>query len=151
MKTKTYRYVQNTAFVQRGAELERFEDFCARLKKRFPKAEILNYAKTINDELKEESGQKIQVYPIKPIISTEQHSTHHFEHLRSFKNDQDSNNGIEGRWVERRIFTVTDSFPSISRYLCLSQATCFTIYFPESTKKAVQRFKFYLFNLSKHN
>lgn len=106
--------VQNTAFVYRGEELERFEDFCSRLKKRFPKAEVLNYAKTIPDELKENSGQKIQVYPIKPIRDRHD-ATRHFEHFRSFKNDKDENaHAIERRWVERRVFTVTDAFPSIS-------------------------------------
>ena len=96
--------------------MERFEDFCARLKKRFPKAEVLNYAKTIPDELRENSGQKIQVYPIKPIRDRHgDHVTRHFEHFRSFKNDQDeSAHAIERRWVERRVFTVTDAFPSIS-------------------------------------
>ena len=86
--------------------------------KRFPKAEILNFAKTVSEEIKEASNQKIQIYPVKPIVdSNNEDEVRHFEHSRSFKKDEsetESKNSIEQRWVERRIFTTTDSFPSIS-------------------------------------
>ena len=68
--------------------------------------------------MKEASHQKIQVYPVKPIVdSNNEDDVRHFEHSRSFKKDEsetESKNSIEQRWVERRIFTTTDSFPSIS-------------------------------------
>ena len=103
--------VQNLAFIYRGNQFERFEDFCSQLKARFPKSEILKYTKTIQDDIKEGSGMKIQVYPVKPIINGS--SSIHFEHSRSFKNGKNENE-ISILWVERRIFTITDSFPSIS-------------------------------------
>ena len=125
--------VRNTSFIYRGGELERFEDFSSFLKvsqpnvipsikswfqKRFPKAEILNFAKTVSEEMKDGSHQKIQVYPVKPIVdNNNEDDVRHFEHSRSFKKDEsetESKNSIEQRWVERRIFTTTDSFPSIS-------------------------------------
>ena len=68
--------------------------------------------------MKEASHQKIQIYPVKPIVdSNNEDDVRHFEHSRSFKKDEsetESKNSIEQRWVERRIFTTTDSFPSIS-------------------------------------
>ncbi len=68
--------------------------------------------------MKEASHQKIQIYPVKPIVDcNNEDDVRHFEHSRSFKKDEsetESKNSIEQRWVERRIFTTTDSFPSIS-------------------------------------
>ena len=78
----------------------------------------MNFAKTVSEEMKEASHQKIQIYPVKPIVdSNNEDDVRHFEHSRSFKKDEsetESKNSIEQRWVERRIFTTTDSFPSIS-------------------------------------
>ena len=77
----------------------------------------MTYRNPYKDEVKESSGMKIQVYPVKAVMDQEDSvqpvEVRHFEHSRSFKNGKDENE-ISVLWVERRIFTITDSFPSIS-------------------------------------
>ena len=103
---------QNTVLIARGDEMLRLEDFQAEIISTFPKAEILSSSEAIGEELKNKNEQFVQIFPLKPVLSEEDNFSRHFEHRRSYAEKE--KNGLEHRWVERRIFTTTDSFPGVS-------------------------------------
>ena len=70
--------------IARGDELERLEDFRGHITANFPNAEILCTSETLGDEIKNKNGQSIQIFPVKPIMSENEHFCRNFEHLLSF-------------------------------------------------------------------
>ena len=99
--------------ISRADELQRLEDFQLHLKGNFSKADLISNSEPMSEETKNKAVQQIQVFPVKQIKSEKEQFCRHFEHRRSYS-AEGKGNGIEHRWVERRIFTSMDAFPGIS-------------------------------------
>ena len=54
-------------FIYRGSEYERLDDFTARLRARFPKAQKMSHTRPPDDEIKFSNEQHLQIFPVKPV------------------------------------------------------------------------------------
>ena len=59
--------LSNHMFIYRGSEYERLDDFTARLRARFPKAQKMGHTRPPDDEIKFSNEQHLQIFPVKPV------------------------------------------------------------------------------------
>lgn len=127
-------FIRNKMFIYRGKEYERREDFEARLLTQFPNAEKMKTTTAPSGELRQNSGQYIQCFTVKPILElppkfqnkpvSEQIVSFYtsnevikFQYSKPFrKGEKDPDNEFANMWIERTTYVTAYKLPGILRW-----------------------------------
>ncbi|XP_070608582.1 dedicator of cytokinesis protein 1 isoform X3 [Erythrolamprus reginae] len=126
-------FLRSKAFIYRGKEYERREDFEARLLTQFPNAEKMKTTSPPGEDIKNSPGQSIQCFTVKPKLDlpskfhkpvSEQilsfyrvNEVQRFEYSRPIrKGEKNPDNEFANMWIERTIYKTAYKLPGILRW-----------------------------------